>query len=95
MYRAIVTSTDILVSAIVAGNPMAISDDLLAQELIHRDIYQEMLLDTRINPDKARILVQAVINQVEYKPEKFSKFLEVLQRNSLTDLVDMLENKCR
>ena len=93
-YRAMVTSTDKLINAILAGNPMAIADDLRTQELINPDVYQLMLLDTRITTDKARILVQAVTFQVQYKPKHFSNFLEVLRRNGLSDLVDMLENKC-
>ena len=92
-YKAMVTSTNKLVDAMVAGNPAAISGDLVAQELIHPDVYQEMLLLDRSNPDKARILVQGVTNQVRYKPEVFSKFLGVLHKNSLSDLVDMLEKK--
>ena len=92
--RAMVTRMDILVKAIVAESPMNIADDLLAQELINQDIYELVLSDTRINPYKARNLVLTVIKQVQYKPQHFPKFLEVLRKNNLSDLADMLENEC-
>ena len=66
------------VTTALSNDSLGVAGILLSKELICREVYSKMLIDSYTPTKKAAILVEAVGNTVEIAPIKFQVFLEVL-----------------
>ena len=65
----------------LSNDPLGVAGILLSKELICREVYSEMFIDSYTPAKKAAILVKAVGNAVEIAPVKFQCFLEILSNS--------------
>ena len=75
--KSILKQTHDLTTAL-SNDPLGVAGILLSKELICREVYSKMLIDSYTPAKKAAILIEAVGNTVEIAPAKFQCFLEVL-----------------
>ena len=62
----------------LSNDSLGVAGILLGKELICREVYSKMLIDTYTPAKKAAIVVEAVTNMIETAPAKFSSFHEIL-----------------
>ena len=75
--KAILKQTRDLTTAL-SNDSLGVAGVLLSEDLICREVYSKMLIDSYTSAKKAAILVEAVGNTVEIAPDKFQCFLEIL-----------------
>ena len=75
--KAILKQTHDLTTAL-SNDSLGVAGILLSKELICREVYSKMLIDSYTPSKKAAILVEAVGNTIEIAPVKFQCFLEIL-----------------
>jgi hypothetical protein len=75
--KSILKQTHDLTTAL-SNDSLGVAGILLSKELICREIYSKMLIDSYTPAKKAAILVDAVGNTIETAPDKFQCFLEIL-----------------
>ena len=75
--KSILLRTHNLTTAL-SNDSLDVAGKLLSKELICREVYSKMLIDTYTPAKKAAILVEAVTNTIEMAPVKFSDFLKIL-----------------
>ena len=75
--RSILKQTHDLTTAL-SNDSLGVAGILLSKELICREVYSKMLIDSYTPAKKAAILVEAVGNSIEIAPVKFQCFLEIL-----------------
>ena len=93
-HRTMIACTSDIVTGIAAENVDAISDSLLAENLIASDVYDKLLLATMTKPMKAREIVSNVTRRVTVNPRvEFLKFIAVLRKFGLTHLITIMEEK--
>ena len=90
-HQALVENIVLLRNAI-AQDPQGIGDKMLAKSLLTRAQRSELRLRTITNSDKARIIVDAIIDKTKDNDEYFQVFVQILKSiGSWTkDLVDSL-----
>ena len=87
--QAMTMSTAAVIDCLEANDPMAVADQLKAEELLPDDIYDN--LDKKTRRERAREITTAVTNKVKYQPKNFNKFIGVLKKRNLHQLVVTLE----
>jgi hypothetical protein len=75
--KSIVKQTHDLTTALL-NDSLGVAGILLSRELICREVYSKMLMDSYTPAKKAAILIEAVGNTIEIAPVKFQIFLEIL-----------------
>jgi hypothetical protein len=75
--KSILKQTHDLTTAL-SNDSLGVAGILLSKELICREVYSKMLIDSYTPAKKAAILVEAVVNTIEIAPVKFQVFLEIL-----------------
>ena len=75
--KSILMRTHDLTTAL-SNDSLGVAGILLGKELISREVYSKMLLQSYTPAEKAAILVEAVTNTIEMAPVKFSDFLKIL-----------------
>ena len=75
--KAILKQTHDLTTAF-SNDSLGVAGILLSKELICREVYSKMLIDSYTPAKKAAILVEAVTNTIELAPSKYTEFLEIL-----------------
>ena len=75
--KSILKQTHDLTTAL-SNDSLGVAGILLSKELICREVYSKMLIDSYTPAKKAAILVEAVGNSIEITPAKFQCFLDIL-----------------
>ena len=75
----------------LSNDPLGVAGRLLSKELICREVYSKMLIDSYTPAKKAAILVEAVGNTVEIAPVKFQCFLEILSNSEVVCAREVVE----
>ena len=75
--KAILQQTHNLTIAL-SNDSLDVAGILLSKELICREVYSKMLIDSYTSAKKAAILVEAVTNTIELAPSKFTELLDIL-----------------
>ena len=80
-----------LVNAIL--DPESFADELYSRTLVSRGVVQKVQLGALTKPEKSRILLLAVQDQLIINPCKFNEVIEALSSDStLTELVEKLQH---
>ena len=88
--KSILKQTPELTTAL-SNDLLGVAGILLSKELICREVYSEMFIDSYIPAKKAAILVKAVGNTVEIAPVKFQCFLEILSNSEVVCAKEVVE----
>ena len=89
--KAILKHTHDLTTAL-SNDSLGVAGILLSKELICKEVYSKMLLDSYTSAKKSAILVEAVRNSIEIAPVKFQCFLEILSEQVCAK--EVLESLC-
>ena len=84
--KAILKLTHDLTAAL-SNDCLGMAGLLLSKELISREVFSKMLIDSYTPAEKAAILIQAVGNLIEIAPFKFQCFLEILSEQVCAKVV--------
>jgi len=68
----------------IGSSPDQICDSLFSQKLISKDIRNNVQKPINSNDDKARIIVNAVLNRVKDNSIVFSDFIKILKSGDLS-----------
>ena len=88
--KSILNLTPELITAF-SNDSLGVAGRLLSKELICREVYSEMFIDSYTKAKKAAILVKAVGNTVEIAPIKFQWFLEILSNSEVVCAKEVVE----
>ena len=90
--KSILIRTHDLTTAL-SNEPLGVAGILLGKELICREVYSKLLINTYTPTEKAAILVEAVTNAIETAPVKFSVLLKTLsERVCAKEVVETLHS---
>ena len=81
---------------VFSNDSLGMAGKLLSKELISKEVYLKMLVDSYTPAKKAAILVEAARNSIEIAPVKFQYLLEILSEEFWTkEVVEKLHTTCQ